>query len=56
MALLVVLPRVLVGDWPLLPRLVGKGLTAVSVMQLLVPVGKVFLLTGREWQLVGGQM
>jgi hypothetical protein len=52
----VVLPQVLVGDWPLLPRLVGKGLTAVPVLQLLVPMRTVFLLTGGELQLVGGQL
>jgi hypothetical protein len=40
--LLVVLLQVMVGDWPLLPRLVGKGLTAVPVMKLLVPVVRVF--------------
>jgi hypothetical protein len=51
MVLLVVLPKVLVGDWPLLLRLVGKGLTALPILQLLVPV---FLLTGGELQLVGG--
>jgi hypothetical protein len=44
--LLVVLLQVLVGDWPLLPRPVGKGLTAVPVLQLLVPMGIVFLLPG----------
>jgi hypothetical protein len=31
MALQVVLLQVLVGDWPLLPGLVGKGLTVVLV-------------------------
>jgi hypothetical protein len=56
MSLLVVLVQVSVGDWPLLPRPVGKGLTVVSVMQLLVPVGRVFLLPGGGLQLVGGHM
>jgi hypothetical protein len=49
-ALLVVLLQVLVSDWPLLPRPVGRGLTAVPVLQLLMPMGRVFL------QLVGGQL
>jgi hypothetical protein len=35
---------------------VGKGLTAVPVLQLLVLVGRVFLLPGGGLQLVGGQM
>jgi hypothetical protein len=35
---------------------VGKGLTAVPVMQLLVPVGKVFLLPGEGLQVVGGHV
>jgi hypothetical protein len=48
--------QVLVGDWPMLPRLVGKGLTAVPVMQMLVPLGRVFLLPGEGLQLVGGRM
>jgi hypothetical protein len=56
MALLVVLLQVLVGDWPLLPRPVGKGLTTVPVLQLLVHIGRVFLLPGGGLQLVGGQM
>jgi hypothetical protein len=56
MALLVVLLQVLVGDWPLLPRLVGKGLTAVPVFQLLVPVGRTFMLPGGGMHLVGNQM
>jgi hypothetical protein len=46
----------MVGDWPLLPRPVGKGLTAVPVLQLLVPVGRANLLPGGGLQLVGGQM
>jgi hypothetical protein len=54
MALLVVLLQVLVGDWPLLPRPVGKGLTAVPVLQLLVPVGRVLMLSGGGLQLVVG--
>jgi hypothetical protein len=43
--LLVVLPQVLVGYWLLLPELVGKGLTLVTVMmvlQLRALVGKGF--------------
>jgi hypothetical protein len=56
MALLVVLLQVLVGDSPLLPRPVGKGLTAVPVMQLLVLLRRVFMLPGGGMQLVGGKM
>jgi hypothetical protein len=56
MAPLVVLLQVLVGDWPLLPRAVGKGLTMVPVLQLQVPVGRVFRLPGGGMQLVGGHM
>jgi hypothetical protein len=56
MELLVVLLQVVVSNWPLLPRPVGRGLTAVPVFQLLVPTGKVFLLPGGGLQLVGGQM
>jgi hypothetical protein len=35
---------------------VEKGLTVVPVMQLHVPVGRVFLLPGGELQLVGCHM
>jgi hypothetical protein len=56
MTLLAVLPQVLVGDWPLLPRLVGKGVTAVPVLQLLVPMGRVLLLTGGELHVFGGKI
>jgi hypothetical protein len=56
MALLVVLLQVLVGDWPFLPRLVGEGLTAVPVLQMLVPMGRVVMLPGGGLQLVRGEM
>jgi hypothetical protein len=56
MALLVVLLQVMIGDWSSLPRLVGKGLTAVPVLQLLVIVGTVLLLPGGGLQLVCGQV
>jgi hypothetical protein len=56
MALQVVLLQVLVGDWPLMPRLVGEGLTAVPYLQLLVLVGRVFLLPGGGLQQVGDHM
>jgi hypothetical protein len=56
MALLVVLLQVLVGDWPLLPRLVDKRLTAVPVLQVFVPMVRVLLLPGGGLPLVGGQL
>jgi hypothetical protein len=56
MAALLVLLQVLVGDWQLLPWLVGKGLTAVPVIQLLVLVGILFLLPSGGLQLIGGHM
>jgi hypothetical protein len=56
MTLPMVLLQVLVGDWPLLPRPVGKGLTAVPVLQLPAPMGRVFLLPGGGLQLPGGHM
>ena len=56
MALLVVLPQVPVSDSPMLPQPVGKGLTAVPVLQLLVPMGRVLLLPGGGLELVGGEM
>jgi hypothetical protein len=56
MALLVVLLQVMVTDSPMLPRPVGRGLTAVPVMQLVVPMDIVLLLTGGGLGLVGGEM
>jgi hypothetical protein len=56
MALLVVLLQVLVNEWPMLPRPVGRGLTAVPVLQLLVPMDRVLLLLGGGLELVGGEM
>jgi hypothetical protein len=56
MALLVVLPQVPVSDLPMLPQPVGIGLTAVPVMQLLVPMGRVLMLPGGGLELVGGEM
>jgi hypothetical protein len=46
MALLVVRLQVMVGDMSLLPRPAGKGLTAVQVRQLMVPLGRVYVLPG----------
>jgi hypothetical protein len=54
-----VLLQVLVGDSSLLPWLVGKCLTAVPVVQVLVQVGRVLLLADKGLQLlvlVGGHM
>jgi hypothetical protein len=56
MALLVVLLQVPVSDSPMLPRPVGRGLTAVPVPQLLVPMDRVLLLPGGGLELVGGEM
>jgi hypothetical protein len=56
MALLVVLMQVLVSDSPMLPRAVGRGLTAVPVMQLLVPMDRVLLLPGGGLEMVGSEM
>jgi hypothetical protein len=56
MALLVVLMQVLVSDSPMVPRPVGRGLTSVPVMQLLVPMDIVLLLPGGGLELVGGGM
>ena len=56
MALLVVLLQVPVSDSPMLPQPVGRGLTAVPVLQLLVPMGRVLLLPGGGLELVGGEM
>jgi hypothetical protein len=59
MALLIVLLQVMVTDSPLLPWLVGKGLTAGPVLQSHVPVSKVLLQATRGLQLlvlVGGHM
>jgi hypothetical protein len=56
MALIVVLMQALVSDSPMLPRPVGKGLTTVPVLQLLVPMDRVLLLPGGGLELVGGEM
>jgi hypothetical protein len=56
MALLVVLMEVPVSDSPMLPRPVGRGLTAVPVPQLLVPMDRVLLLPGGGLELGGGEM
>jgi hypothetical protein len=56
MALLVVLLQVLVSDSPMLPRPVGKGLTAVPVLQLLVPMDIVLMLPSGGLALVGGEL
>jgi hypothetical protein len=56
MALLVVLMQVLVIDWPMQPRPVGRGLTVVPVLQLLEPMDKVLLLPGGGLEPVGGEM
>ena len=56
MALLVVLLQVPVSDSPMLPQPVGRGLTAVPVLQLLVPMDRVLLLPGGGLELVGGEM
>jgi hypothetical protein len=56
MALLVVLPQVPVSDSPMLPRAVDRGLTAVPVLQLLVPMDRVLLLPGGGLELVAGEM
>jgi hypothetical protein len=52
MALLVVLLQVLVNDLPMLPRPVGRGLTTVPVLQLLVPTDIVLLLPGGGMEMV----
>jgi hypothetical protein len=56
MALLVVLPQVPVSDSPTLPQPVGRGLTAVPVLHLMVPMDIVLLLPGGGRELVGGEM
>jgi hypothetical protein len=56
MALLVVLMQVPVSDSPMLPRPVGRGLTTVPGLYLLVPTDRVLLLPGRGLELVGGEM
>jgi hypothetical protein len=56
MALLVVLLQVPVSDSPMLPRPMGRGSTAVPVLQLVVPMDRVLLLLGGELELVGGEM
>jgi hypothetical protein len=56
MAMLVVLLQVLVGDWPMLPRPVGRGLTAVPVLSLQVPMDIVLLRRVGGLELVGGHM
>jgi hypothetical protein len=56
MALLVVLLQVPVSDSPMLPRPVGRGLTAVPVLQLLVPMDRVLMLPGGGLELVVGDM
>jgi hypothetical protein len=45
-----------VSDSPTLPQPVGRGLTAVPVLQLLVPIYRVLLLPGGGQELVGGEM
>jgi hypothetical protein len=56
MALLEVLPQVPVSDSPMLPQPVGRRLTAVPVLQLLVPMGRVLLLPGGGLEMVGEMM
>jgi hypothetical protein len=56
MALLVVLLQVMVSDSPMLPRPVGRGLTTVPVLRLLVPMDRVLLLPGGGLELAGGEL